>query len=184
MGLESNLRLLSIQVSAAAAAATCSCCCCASGRPDPNSNHRCLPLCRLWVDANTFLRSVPSQSPTLAAEGVWAHATPVPEPGGLLLATRLTPSALGSMEYWQASSGLHCSLPPPLPPPGSPSLLLASSWPACAADMSMDQHPKARWSQPASQPASRLKRAFRALPPARWWCCCCSTPCTAAWAWC
>lgn len=53
-----------------------------------------------------YLQSLPKfpvQSPTLAAEGVWAHATPVPEPGGLLLATRLTPSVLGSMEYWQAS---------------------------------------------------------------------------------
>lgn len=47
------------------------------------------------------LRLLSIQSPVLAAEGVWAHATPLPEPGGLLLATRLTPSVLGSMEYWQ-----------------------------------------------------------------------------------
>ncbi|KAL4419714.1 hypothetical protein ABPG75_006812 [Micractinium tetrahymenae] len=51
------------------------------------------------VEAN--LRLLRIQSAALAAEGVWAHTTPLPEPGGLLLATRLTASVLGSMEYWQ-----------------------------------------------------------------------------------
>ncbi|KAL4437824.1 hypothetical protein ABPG77_005736 [Micractinium sp. CCAP 211/92] len=77
------------------------------GRPEPDWRSFRAHLVRssqdqvenMGLESNLRLLSI--QSPTLAAEGVWAHATPVPEPGGLLLATRLTPSVLGSMEYWQ-----------------------------------------------------------------------------------
>lgn len=49
------------------------------------------------------MRLLSLQDPTLAAEEVWAHATPGPERGGLLLAAPDAPRILASERYWQVS---------------------------------------------------------------------------------
>jgi hypothetical protein len=43
------------------------------------------------------------QDPSLAAEEMWAHATPGPEKGGVLIATPGAGKVLGSDKYWQVS---------------------------------------------------------------------------------
>lgn len=50
-------------------------------------------------EANRRLLEI--QSPSLAAEGLWAHATTGPEAGGLLLSTRAAPALLHSERMWQ-----------------------------------------------------------------------------------
>lgn len=45
------------------------------------------------------------QDPKLAAEEVWAHATPQPERGGLLLATPRNAAVLGTERLWQVGRG-------------------------------------------------------------------------------
>ncbi|KXZ47825.1 hypothetical protein GPECTOR_32g437 [Gonium pectorale] len=42
------------------------------------------------------------QNPSLAAEGIWAHATPRPETGGLLIASLQGPTILNDDKLWQA----------------------------------------------------------------------------------
>ncbi len=54
-------------------------------------------------EANRRLLEV--QSPALAAEGLWAHATTGPEAGGLLLSTRQAPALLHSERMWQVGRG-------------------------------------------------------------------------------
>ncbi|KAG2485122.1 hypothetical protein HYH03_016109 [Edaphochlamys debaryana] len=46
-------------------------------------------------------RLLEEQSPRLAAEGLWAHSTPLPEAGGLLLASLQGPQMLGDDRLWQ-----------------------------------------------------------------------------------
>jgi hypothetical protein len=86
------------------------------------------------------------QNPKLAAEGVWAHATPQPECGGLLLATPDNETILGTGHYWcvitphhgrvlccgewaegrsswhelRAGGGARAAAPTPPPPPRAP----------------------------------------------------------------
>ncbi|KAI8463409.1 MAG: hypothetical protein J3K34DRAFT_444077 [Monoraphidium minutum] len=47
------------------------------------------------------MRLLAAQNPNLAAEEVWAHPTPGPERGGLLIAAPDAPESLGSERYWQ-----------------------------------------------------------------------------------
>ncbi len=41
------------------------------------------------------------QNPRLASEGLWAHATPRPETGGLLIASLDGPTVLNDDRLWQ-----------------------------------------------------------------------------------
>ena len=47
------------------------------------------------------------ESPRLAAEGLWAHATPRPEAGGLLIASLEAADILGDDALWQVRSSRH-----------------------------------------------------------------------------
>lgn len=47
------------------------------------------------------LRLLEVQNPKLAAEGIWAHATPAPEKGGLLLATPEVTALTQNDKLWQ-----------------------------------------------------------------------------------
>jgi hypothetical protein len=51
------------------------------------------------------MRLLEIQNPSLAGEEVWAHATPGPERGGLLIAAPDAPELLGSERYWQVRRG-------------------------------------------------------------------------------
>lgn len=55
------------------------------------------------------MKLLAEQSPLLATEEVWAHATPAPERGGLLIAAPDAASVLGSERYWCAREcGVTC----------------------------------------------------------------------------
>lgn len=59
---------------------------------------------RLSEENNQLLQI---QNPKLAAEEVWAHATPHLETGGLLLSTRDAPLILNNDMYWQVRDRLQ-----------------------------------------------------------------------------
>jgi hypothetical protein len=51
--------------------------------------------------AQENVRLLEEQNPSLAAEEMWAHATPGPEKGGVLIATPAASKILGNDKYWQ-----------------------------------------------------------------------------------
>jgi len=56
-------------------------------------------LCR--VICNALLDACPFQDRKLAQEGLWAHATQIPEVGGLLIATAEVPELTNDPRLWQ-----------------------------------------------------------------------------------
>jgi hypothetical protein len=108
------------------------------------------------------------QNPGLAAEGVWAHATPAPERGGLLIAAPDATQLLESERYWQVRA------PPPAARCRGPAFLAAAqSLPGSAV---APPPPRPRNAKAAAPPPRRAPTRNRSS-----WCWSCPTTRAAPW---